>query len=520
MPEPHVLAFDLGTSGLKAAAVSASGGISASEVVPLDLQLLPGGGAEQRPEDWWSAIVSATRRLFARGAVEPGAVQGIALSSQWAGTVACDSHAKPLRPALIWLDARGADEARRIVGGFPSIDGYGALKVLSWIRKTGGAPSLSGKDPVGHIAWLKKHEPATHDAASVFLEPKDWVNARLTGRVAASYDSIAVHWVTDNRAIDKVAYDDGLLALTGLDRRKLPELVPAASLLGTLQPSAAEELGLATSVKVFAGAADMHMAAIGAGTTAEFDAHLCLGTSSWLLAHVPFKKTDLSHNMASLPAAIPGRYLFVNEQETAAAGLRLLVEKWLRLEGPDPFGAALAEAARVPAGAKGLSWLPWLHGERSPVDDRAVRGGFVGLSLEHEAGHLVRAVLEGVALNARWLMKHLEQNLGRPLQRVTVVGGGARSELWCQVLADVLDREVRQVEGPQHANCRGAALQALVGLQLIDWSAVPSRVPIARSFTPAREHRALYDERFEQLLLEFRHRRAMARRFSPMEKSP
>jgi xylulokinase len=441
-------------------------------------------------------------------------VAGIALSSQWAGTVACDAQGRPLRPALIWLDSRGADEVRRRVGGFPTIDGYGVFKVLRWIRKTGGAPSLSGKDPVGHIAWLQRHEPETYAKAAVFLEPKDWVNARLTGRVAASFDSIAVHWVTDNRDVSRIAYDDGLLALAGLDRSKLPELVPAGALLGTLTAAAAEELGLPPSVKVFAGAADTHMAAIGAGTTADFDAHLCLGTSSWLLAHVPFKKTDIDHNMASLPAAIPGRYLFVNEQETAAAGLKLLVEKWLAPAGSDPFAAALVKAGQTPPGAAGLMWLPWLHGERSPVDDRSVRGGFVGLSLAHEPGHLVRAVLEGVALNARWLMRHLEQNLGRPLQRVTVVGGGARSDLWCQVLADVFQREVRQVEGPQLANSRGAAMQALVGLGLLDWAAVPSRVRIARTFTPNAQHRALYDDRFEQFLLEVRHRRAMARRFA------
>lgn len=513
MAEPHVLALDLGTSALKAALVASSGAIAGSEVVPLEVQLLDGHGAEQRPEDWWAAIVTAVKRLLARGTVTPGEVQGIALSSQWSGTVACDAQGRPLRPALIWLDARGAAEVRARAGGFPSVDGYNVVKVLKWIGKTGGAPTLSGKDPVGHIAWLRRHEPQTYEKTAVFLEPKDWVNARLTGRIAASYDSIALHWATDNRDVQRIVYDDAMIALSGLERSKLPELVPASALLGTLSPASAAELGLPAATRVFAGAADTHMAAIGAGTTADFDAHLCLGTSSWMLAHVPFKKADLDHNMGSLPAAIPGRYLFMNEQETAAAGLKLLVEKWLPRVSEDPFGAALAAAQQSPAGAAGLLWLPWLHGERSPIDDRLVRGGFVGLSLSHEAGHLVRAVLEGVALNARWLMTYLEKNFGRPLARVTVVGGGARSELWCQILADVFDREVRQVEGPQLANSRGAAMQALVGLGLLDWKDVPSRIKVARSFEPQRGNRQLYDARFEQFLLEFKHRRAMAKKF-------
>lgn len=514
MAQPTVLAFDLGTSGLKAAVLSAKAELLDSEVVPLDVTLLPGGGAEQHPDDWWRAMVSATTALWKRGAVRPADVQGIALSSQWAGTVALDAQGAVLRPALIWMDSRGGAEVKRLAGGFPSIDGYGALKALTWIRKTGGVPSLSGKDPVGHIAWLKRHERKTYDDARVFLEPKDWVNFKLTGRAAASFDSIVTHWVTDNRKIDAITYDDGLIALAGMERSKLPELVPSASIVGPLTTEAAAALGLSTTVKVAAGGADMHMAAIGAGTLDDFQAHLCLGTSSWLLAHVPFKKADLNHNMASIPAAVPGRYLFCNEQESAAGGLKLVVEQLLGRSGGAAYDEAFARAGEVAPGAQGLMYLPWLHGERSPIDDPRVRGGFAGLSLSHHQGHLVRAVLEGVAFNTRWLQVHLEANLGRALESVTVVGGGARSELWCQVHADVLDRPVRQVEAPQMANARGAGLSALVALGLTSWKDAGALVPIRKTFDPAPAHRALYSERFAQFLLEFKHRRAMGHRFA------
>lgn len=517
MSDATILAFDLGTSGLKAAIVSPKAVVLDSEVVPLDVKLLPGGGAEQHPDDWWRAMVTAAHRLWGRGVVKAADVTGIALSSQWGGTVAVDAKGVPLRPALIWMDSRGQEEVRKLASGFPTVDGYGALKAMTWLRKTGGVPSLSGKDPVGHIAWLRKHEPKTYDDAAVLLEPKDWVNLKLTGRVAASVDSIVAHWVTDNRKIDAIAYDAGLLAMNGIDRAKLPELVPASSVLGTLTAEAAAALGLATTVKVVSGAADMHMAAIGAGTVDDYQAHLCLGTSSWLLAHVPFKKADLTHNMASLPSAIPGRYLWCNEQESAAGGLKHLVEQLLERTGPEAFEQAFARAAAVEAGAKGLMYLPWLHGERSPVDDHRVRGGFVGLSLEHGQGHLVRAVLEGVALNTRWLQQHVEANFGRQLDSVTVVGGGARSELWCQLYADVLGRPVRQVEQPQLANARGAALSALVALGHVAWKDVRSLVPIRKTFEPDRSRAVFYTERFEQFLVEFKHRRAMSRRFSVTE---
>jgi xylulokinase len=510
MPDATILAFDLGTSGLKAAVISSRAQVVDCEVVPLEVNLLPGGGAEQRPEDWWAAMVKAATALWARGVATASDVVGISLSSQWGGTVAVDKAGTPLRPALIWMDSRGRDEVRRLAGGFPTVDGYGLVKALAWLRKTGGVPSLSGKDPVGHIAWLKRNERATYDAAHCLLEPKDWVNLKLTGRAVATFDSITVHWATDNRDINAVRYDDAMLRLSGLDRAKLPELMPSASIVGELTSESAAALGLSTKVKVASGGADMHTAAIGAGTVDDYDAHLCLGTSSWLLAHVPFKKADLSHNMASLPAAIPGRYLFCNEQESAAGGLKHVAEKLL---GLTDYEALFADAEQAPAGCDGLTWLPWLHGERSPVDDPHVRGGFAGLSLGHDRRHLVRAVLEGVALNTRWLQTHLEENLGRPLKAVTVVGGGARSALWCQIHADVLGRPVRQAEAPQMTNARGAGALGLVALGLLKWSDVNALVPITKTFEPRASPKALYDERFEQFLLEFKHRRAMARRF-------
>ncbi|MBL8951393.1 MAG: FGGY-family carbohydrate kinase [Myxococcaceae bacterium] len=507
-----VLALDLGTSGLKAAVFDPAGAVIDSEVVPYSVQLSPGGGAEQHPDTWWQAVVTAATRMFARKAKASG-VRGVAVSSQWAGTVAIDEAGKALRPALIWMDSRGSDDVRALAGGFPSIDGYNAFKIEQWIRKTGGAPSLSGKDPVGHIAWLRRNEPKTFDATKLFLEPKDWLNFKLTGRAVSSFDAIAMHWATDNRKVDAVQYDDGLLKLANLERSKLPELIAPAAVVGTLSAEAATELGLPRDVKVITGGPDMHTAAIGAGTTRDFEVHLCLGTSSWLLAHVPFKKTDLTHNMGSLPAAIPGRYLFCNEQEMAAGALKWVVEKLFEADGADVYPKAFAAAEATPAGAKGLMFLPWLHGERSPVDDRNVRGGFVGLSLHHDRGHLVRAVLEGVAYNTRWLLEHLQRNMGRPVEQVTVVGGGARSDFWCQVMADALQCRVRQVVDPQLANARGAAFQAWVGLGEADWNRVAEAVAIRRTFEPNTAHAEVHRERYAQFHLEFNHRRKMSRRF-------
>jgi xylulokinase len=219
---------------------------------------------------------------------------------------------------------------------------------------------------------------------------------------------------------------------------------------------------------------------------------------------VPFRKTDLLHNLASIPSAIPGRYLLANEQESAGVCLAELV----RVLSPalagggqdDQYAELLAQAAEVPAGSDGLIFTPWLNGERSPVDDPTVRGGFFNQSLGLTRGHLVRAVLEGVACNSRWLLTYVERFAGRPLDGVTAVGGGARSELWCQVHADVLGRVVHQAADPVLVSVRGAALQASVALGHLGWDEVAATVPVARTFEPDPARGRVYDTLFPEFV--------------------
>jgi len=515
-PAAYVLAIDLGTSGLKLALITTEGEIVGSAVEPFEVHVLPGGGAEQDPEEWWRAIVRATRRVLGETAVDPASVVAAGCSSQWSGTVAVDREGRPLHPAIIWMDSRGAPYIRRIVRGFPVVEGYGLPRLLTWIRKTGGAPGHTGKDSIAHILFIREELPAIYERTSVFLEPRDWINLRLSGRAATTADGVTLHWVADSRDIDDVRYDRRLLAMAGLERDKLPEIVPAASVLGTLTPSVAEELGLPASVQVVSGAPDTMAAAIGAGAVRMYDAHLCIGTSSWLSCHVPKKKTDLFHNMASLPSAVPGRYLLSNEQESAAVCLALLRDRILTAPGADPpsYESLLADAAAIPAGSDGLMFLPWLNGERTPVDDRTVRGGFFNQSLSTTRAHLVRSVLEGVAFNSRWLLTYVEKFIKRRLQGITAVGGGARSDLWCQIHADVLQRPILQARDPVMANARGAAFQAAVALGYLTWDDVADRAPIARAFEPSEEAGRAYEPMFAEFVNLYRSTRKIHARLN------
>ncbi|HXP18102.1 MAG TPA: FGGY-family carbohydrate kinase [Streptosporangiaceae bacterium] len=511
----HILAIDLGTSALKVALVSMAGDVIAAEQETCAVSLLPGGGAEQDPEDWWNLITRASSRLTARGLVEPESVAAVCCTAQWSGTVPVAEDGSPVRNAIIWMDSRGAPYARAITSGPVRVQGYGVGKLARWIRTTAGLPTRSGKDPVAHIGWLKGAEPDSYRRAHLFLEPKDWLNLRLTGRAAASVDSIALHWVTDNRHPDRIDYDPALLRLAGLDRSQLPELKAATDILGPLLPGPAAALGVPAGVPVVVGTPDIQSAAIGSGATRDFQAHLYVGTSSWLTCHVPFKKTDLLRNMASLPSAIPGRYFIADEQETAGAALTFLRDRVLFPAGQAPDDAYQqfdAMAAKSPPGSGGLIFTPWLYGERTPVEDHFVRGGFHNLSLSAGRDDLVRAVLEGVALNARWLLAAVERFTRHRMEPIRFIGGGARSDVWCQIFADVLGRTIEQVADPVNANARGAAMLAAVALGELDFDQVPARVRVARTYQPDPANTALYDQLFTEFIGFYkRNRKAHAR---------
>ncbi len=521
MNSTYVLAVDLGTGGPKVALVSTDGEIAGSEFVETSLHLHPGGGVEQDPLEWWDAILTGAKRVLARRLVPVDSIMAVGLTSQWSGTVAVDGAGKPLMNALIWMDTRGSRYIPEITGGPLAVQGYDVRKLPRWIRLTGGAPGHAGKDPTAHILYLRHERPEIYDAAELFLEPVDYLGFRLTGRTAASFDSITAHWVTDNRDLTNVRYDDQLLEWSGLDRARLPDLRPTNSILGPLDDDVARELGLRNDVPVVMGTGDVHSAAVGSGAVGDFEGHLYIGTSSWVTCHVPFKRTDLVRSIATIPSAIPGRYLVADEQECAGVCLTFLrdnvffADDELTTGRPhDAYQAFDRVAAEAPAGSDGVIFTPWLQGERTPVEDADVRGGFFNLSLRTTRTHLVRAVLEGVAYNSRWLLQAVEKLTRRRLDPLNFVGGGANSDLWAQIHADVLGRTVRQVEDPIQANVRGAAFLAAMALGHLRVGDIRSRVPIRKTFTPNPEHRARYDELFGEFTKLYKQNKKTYRRLN------
>ncbi|MDA8139941.1 MAG: FGGY-family carbohydrate kinase [Desulfobacteraceae bacterium] len=510
--DKYILSIDLGTSGPKSALISIRGEVIGSRFQTNDVILLPGGGAEQDPEQWWKSIMATAKQLLAAGLAPPEQIAAVSVTAQWSGTVPVDREGQHLMNGIIWMDSRGAEAIRERLTGLINVEGYSLFKFRTWLKLTGGAPARSGKDPLCHILWLKKLRPDLYRQTYKFLDPKDYINLRLTGRFAATYDSILLHWVTDNRDPARIAYHDKLLRLAGIDRDKLPDLVGALDILGPVKADVARELGLKPDTPVIGGTPDVPSAGVGSGAVRDYEGHLYIGTSAWISGHVPFKKTDIFHNFGSFPSPLPGRYLILSEQESAGKCLTWLRDNVLyhkdellrETNAPDIFKVMDQIVARVPAGANGVIFTPWLYGERSPVENHHIRSSLFNLSLQNTREDIVRAVFEGVAFNAKWLLQPVEKFMGRPFSYLNFIGGGANSDVWSQILADIFDRKIRQVKDPIFSNARGAAFLAAIALGHLTAEEIPKCIQIKAEYTPNPKHRKIYDEIFKEYLAHYK----------------
>lgn len=507
MQKKYILTIDLGTSGPKVALFTTNGQAIDDKFENTNYYLLENGGAEQNPEEWWQAIKKAIHRLLEAVNVDVLEIEAISVTAQWSGTVAVDENGEALMNALIWMDSRGASQVHKITDGPIKAEGYAIGKLLNWLRLTGGIPMKSGKDSIAHILYIKEILPEIYEQTYKFLEPKDYLNLRLTGNFLSTYETIILHWLTDNRDINNIKYSDKLIRYSGIDKEKLPEISAATSVIGTLSKSVAEELGLHEGIKVIGGTPDLHSAAIGSGAIKDFEAHLYIGTSSWIGSFVPFKKTDIFHNIGTLPSALPGKYLIINEQEIAGESVNFLRDNVffhddaLKTETPENYYELINELAeKSPVGSNGLIYTPWLIGERSPVEDHTVRGGFYNMSLKNTRPDFYRAVFEGVAYNTRWLFQYVEQLAGKPFKFINFIGGGAQSDLWCQIQADILQREIRQVEEPILANSRGAAFLASIALGYLTVDEVSKQTKIKKVYQPIPENVKKYNVIFKEYL--------------------
>lgn len=490
-----VLAIDLGSSGLKVGYTALTG-----EPRWWDFESIPtenvGRGVTQDAHGWWRSIVRIARRGLSEGGCDGRRVVGVGITGQWSSVVPVDPEGLPVAEAVMWNDARGYARSAALVGG--PLFGYSPRPLLTWLRRTGGAPNPTGQDAMSQLLHLTHDRPEVCAAARWFVEPVDYLAMRFTGRAAATPASVLTAWLTDNRDLSRIGYDDHLVGMSGVARSKLPPLVRTGTIVGTVRPDVADLIGISPDAQVVAGAPDLHCAVIGSGCVRSFEAHLSIGTTGWISCPVPFKKTDVLNQVASVPGIGDGQYVLANNQDNAGRCLEWFRDTLAGFGASPSYEDLLDLAASAAPGSGGILFTPWLTGERSTLDDRNARGGFHNVGLQAGAADMARALLEGVAFNARMLLEVSERFAGHRFDPLRIVGGGARSDLWCQIVADVTDRTVERVESPMVVGLRGAGLSLALALGTVQHDQIRSLVPVDRVFRPDPATRAVYDRMFAE----------------------
>ena len=506
MAEKYIVSHDLGTSGNKAVLVTIYG-----EIVDTIKQGYPlfhpkPGYAEQNPSDWWEAICNTTLSLITKTGVKPHNIVGMTFSTQCQTLVSVDKEGNALAPAISWLDGRGADVMREKLWKPPRIMGYNIFNLLKFLIITGGCPGQTGKDQIGKILWLQQHQPEIFSRIYKFLDAKDFIIYHLTGNFVKSVDLGVIWWLMDTRK-NRNKWHPKLCKLARINSDMLPELKGSADIVGKVTPEAAKKTGLLPGTPIINGAGDLSAAALGAGAIDEGELHITIGTAGWVAGHFSKRKIDIPHYAGCIGSTYPQKYyLGMAHQETAGACLEWLKnkvlyhEEQLKQEGKVGQIYQLLDklAEKAEPGAAGLIFTPWMYGERCPIDDDHVRAGLFNLGLNHSREHLIRAVFEGIAFNTRWAMETLE-NLYSRVDRLNIIGGGAKSDIWCQIIADITNRVIKQVENPQLASAKGVALLASMTLGYIEtFHDIKKYIKIKQSFYPNPNNRGLYDSMFKE----------------------
>ncbi|MBN1881236.1 MAG: FGGY-family carbohydrate kinase [Deltaproteobacteria bacterium] len=508
-----VLALDVGTTGCKTCLFRIGKTVEQLDnaVVEYPLYMTEDGGAEQKVDEWWDALCRSTKMLLDRGKVTKDAVAGMAFSCQMQGSVLVDKSGQALHNPMTYMDSRSTEQiARYLYRGLFRIEGWNARLTVRSLLITGGL-AATPKDPLWKYHWVKDNRPDIFEKAYKWLDVKDYLVLRCTGNYGMTYDSAHLTFVYDTRP-GKLGWHKGLCRTFDVNMDHLPPVVASTDVVGTLTEQAASDLGLKPGIPVFGGGGDTSMTAVGAGCVTNYDTHIYIGTSGWVLSNFDKRKVDVGNFIASILGPIPGLYCYVAEAETAGACLQ-----WVRDHlALDEIGVYLEEhPAKDPEakkdrlfellnravsdtepGAGGVIFTPWLHGSRSPREDAYARGIFFNLGLNTGKRMLIRAVLEGVAYHDRWMLEAVEKQIPRR-ETVRLVGGGAKSEEWCQIMADVTGRKIETVRRPQDVGAMGAAVVCGVGLGIIEgFEAASDFIQVDRTYEPRAQYREMYDRNF------------------------
>jgi len=441
----YVMGIDVSTTATKAVLVDGDGSVAGVGLSEYEFQTPQPMWSEQDPASWWRATQGAIQSALVAAGATGAEVRAVGLTGQMHGLVLLDSDDQVLRPAILWNDQRTGAECREIrervgldrliaVTGNDALTGFTAPKIL----------------------WVRNHEPDTYAQAAHALLPKDYLRLRLTGEYATDKAGAGGTVLLDLAARD---WSPEVLKALEIDPEFLPPTFEGPEVTGSITPEAAAATGLAAGTPVVAGGGDQAAGAVGTGAVAEGVVSLSLGTSGVVFVSTDRPRYEPQGRLHAFPHAVPGRWHLMGVMLSAGGSLR-----WFRdTFAPDAdYDELTSGAAEVEAGADDLTFLPYLTGERTPYPDPLARGAFVGLSVRHTMGHLTRAVLEGVAFGLKDGLDLMTKAGAEPPRQIRAAGGGIRSPLWRQILADVMNAEIVTVNTTEGA-AYGAAILAAVG---------------------------------------------------------
>lgn len=484
------LGIDIGTSGTKTLAINAQGKILASAMKTYPCYVPKPLWSEQDPEDWWKATIFGIRAVMKKARLKPADVTAIGLSGQMHGSVFLDKRNKVIRPAILWNDQRTSAECQEIeqrVGG--------RAKLISMVAN----PAMTGFT-APKILWLRNHEPRHFARVRKVLLPKDEIRRRLTGEYATDVSDASGMLLLD---VAKRTWSRELLAALELDIDLLGECYESQQITGNLTRQAAKLLGLTTDCVVVGGAGDCAAGAVGNGIVERGVLSTSIGTSGVMFVYSDDVKIDPAGRVHTFCHAVNGKWHMMGVNLSAGGSLQWFRNALCKADvelakrrGIDVYNLLTKEAEKAPPGSDGLFFLPYLSGERTPHADPDARGCFIGLTLAHTRGHLIRSVMEGVTFSMRDSLAIIEA-LGVPVRQIRASGGGSRSPFWRQIQADVFGRPVVTInseEGPAY----GVALLAAVGAGAFRniQQACAATIRVVKETSTDRQAKECYDREF------------------------
>jgi len=475
------MAHDLGTTGDKATLFSQTGSLVASSFAGYETFYTGPGMVEQDPEEWWTAFCKTTSEIVQEAEIDRKEISALSISGQMMAVVPVDRSGELLRRSMIWADSRSTEQVEELLEKVPASDLY---------KITGSrlSPTYQGLK----IAWLKKYEPDLYERTFKFLQAKDYINLRLTGKFATDFSDAVMTALFD---ISRLEWSKELIFALGIESSKLPDVHASITDLGEIKKEVAADLGLPSSCRVILGAGDGCSAAVGAGAVEVGDTYLYLGSSAWISTIAEEPLLDKEMRVFSGAHAVRGLYFPSGTMQAAGTSYSWIKDTMycdgsLKESDRDIYSYLDTQLCQSQRHSESILYLPYLLGERSPIWNSNARGTFIGLSASHKKVDIVRAVIEGVSMNLKWILESLEESL--PIGKIRVIGGVIKSRIWKRMISNILGKTITIPQNVDEATSIGAAMIAGVGAGLFNFSAVRNFVVDVEEIEPSGEQQEDY----------------------------